>query len=471
MSPSAKPKIAFVIDDRLTRERLQLTLRVANALRSIGQVEMITGGVTEDELLRKLEAQQPQLVLAPWYRYLAWSKVEALYGLTRTSGPTFAGYLSDQIQPYELGEQADHMRAILIDFNSVTHHEALALVRSLLLEQKRSGIRSLVEASTPVYCEAWYGGQGLGFKMDSLLSIPELANGEWARRMSSIRICLGALWSLVYEEGPGKGEWLQAQASATKNPRGYFQLAADTRCLVLRLCYTLPGVSPKDLLSSYWPGTTQPTSPAHLLERYADFVRVHPISETQDIEVVAGFVPSAPAESAPAHIHTLWVEPITPKLVLETPFEAPHPSKPWLRLFPSQAPMPADRTEPAPGSKKKEGTLRDAAVLIRDLKMAVTEKDDMIQELRSGGVGTSQPLPPPDAEGLIEAFNDRVQEAEFQIRQLSIEIDRLEEGGATQAEVENVRQRIAALAALEQGWIKKLVSTLELYKKGARNTG
>ena len=37
---------------------------------------------------RQKHLDNPRLVLLPWQQYLAWARVEAFFGLTRTSGPT-----------------------------------------------------------------------------------------------------------------------------------------------------------------------------------------------------------------------------------------------------------------------------------------------------------------------------------------------------------------------------------------------
>ena len=133
MTPSKKlGKITFVYDERLSRQKTTALTRVINALRQIAEIQLVKGSVSEDELLKSLEQSVPHLILAPWYRYVSWSKIEAFYGLVRTSGPTFAGYHFGQLLPYELGAHPEHLRAILIDFAHSTLPETLLLIRSLI---------------------------------------------------------------------------------------------------------------------------------------------------------------------------------------------------------------------------------------------------------------------------------------------------------------------------------------------------
>lgn len=462
-------KIAFVVDERLSREKSAILTRIINSLRVIATIELISGSIEEDRLLDKLEADKYDLVFAPWYRYVAWSRIEAFYGLTRTSGPTFAGYFCEPILPYEIGETAEHLRAILFDFANLHTSEINLLVKMLIQDTKRSGLRPFFESNTPIYCENWFGSQGLGIRTDAVLSLPGILNTEWIKRSSALRICIGALWSLVYEEGPGKGEFTQMTTSRT--PKAYFQIGMDGACLAMRLCYSMPAWSPKDTLNIFWPNPKKPTSPAQLLLRYSDMIRVHTIPDAADVEVVIAFFNTAAAECSPEQIHTYWIEPVAANLVHEIPFEAPSPNSPHLKALP----MPELQTAVKKTSlktedderkeKAKERFIFEAAAKIRELKKVISDRDEMIKELRSGGVGTAPPLPPPDAEALLDAFQERYFEARFQIRQFEIQIAALEEKGGTPQEAEALRQKMTNLITREKIWLRKIAQTLETHRE------
>jgi hypothetical protein len=468
--------IALVIDERLTRDRRGFLSRVVTAMRHFSNVQIIEGEITQEQLIQKLEAQPFSLVLAPWYRYLEWSKVEAYFGLTRSAGPTFAGYICDPIEPHQLGPQADHLRSILLDFCQTHPNEAASLVESLFQDTQRTGIRPLLEPTATIYCENWYGGQGLGLRIDNILALPEIAKSEWLARAPALRIVVNALWSLVYEEGPGKSELSQA-INGAKTPLAYFQVGCDGTTLALRFCYSMPGWTAKDTLAAFWPDATRPTAAAQLLLKYADFLRVHTIADSSDLEIVVGFFHSAPAEKAHTKLHSLWVEPISPRLVTEVPFEAPGPDVRHLKALPAN-PMDSRLRSAGGGGeagdesiKAKERFIFESAVKIRELKRLLGERDDLIRDLRSGGVGTSNPLPPPDAESLLEAFQERYFETRYQIRQFELQIMDMENKGATQQEVEALRLKMNALANREQVWIRKLASTLESYRAAKQGSG
>ena len=465
MTPPSRGKklgsVTFVVDERISREKQSLLARTVNAIRPFVDLKMEAGSITETELVKKLEVEQPSLVLVPWYRYLAWSRVEALYGLTRTTGPTFAGYFCEPIAPYELGEHADHLRTILFDFGSTTPAEVVLLIKSLIIDTRRAGMKPLLENGTPIYTEAWFSGTGLGTRMDSVLGLQEVSNNlDWKKRAASIRICLSSLWSLVYEEGPGKSDFHQAITASS--PKAYFQVGADRRCLVMRLCYTMPIWGPKETLSAFWPKSDKPNSAAQLLLRHADFVRVHRIPENNDIEVVAGFLASAPAERAPDSVHGIWVEPLAASLVMEMPFQAPGPGVPQLTLLPNSPGV--EQMQVRQRAKEQEKTTSEIGDKILELKRELAERDALIRDLRAGGVGTALPLPPPDAEALLDAFQEKYMEACFQISQFEKQITELETRKGSRLEIETLRNRMESLLAREQGWIKRIAAALDYYK-------
>ena len=91
-------------------------------------------------------------------------------------------------------------------------------------------------------------------------------------------------------------------------------------------------------------------------------------------------------------------------------------------------------------------------------------RDELIQELRSGGVSTAPALPAPDADALLEAFQQKYFETRYQIRQFEIQIQDIEKNGANPEQIELLRLKIAKLHAQETNWVKKLAITIETYR-------
>lgn len=469
LGPEKNLKIIFVVDDRISHERMAILSRAIQGLRQTFTVDLIQGAqASEALLLEKLQTQEYALALIPNHRYSSWSRIEGYLGINRTSGPTVAGYFCEPLQPTPIGDAGGLNRKILLDLVYLQSHEIVLLVRSLILDTRRSGIRPLLEPASLIYCESWYGNQGLGFRIDQVLALPEIAKTDWMKRASSIRMILLSFWSLVYEEGPGKSEI--AQAAGNRQAKAYLQLGADANCLAFRLYYyTVPHKLPKDLIYQYSHRKESPTEASQNLLRNADFLRVHPIHETSDIEVVAGIFRSAPSEKAYDQVHTLWIEPLSARLISEPPFEAPSPQAPHLRALPTtQVASPQIRAVDPNQEQARNRILVEATGKIKELKEKVQEKEEIIRELKSGGIGTAPPLPEPDAEAFLEAFQEKYMDAKLQIRQFELQILELEKRKATQAEIEDLKQKMEALQNRERAWIKKILATLDAYKSARK---
>lgn len=470
-APKKLGKIYFVFDERLSRQKTSALMRSVNQIRTFAEVQFMNGSVTEEELIKQLgtpNPNTPQLIMAPWYRYLAWSKVEAFYGLTRSSGSTFVGYHFGQLMPYELGQHPEYLRTILIDFANLRMSETSLLLRSLLVDTHRTGVLPLMEAAPnpSVYYENWFDQQGLGIKIDTLLSLPEIAKSEWMKRSSALRISLGALWSLVYEEGPGKSEFVQSLTGA--KPKAYFQVAVNDQCLALRLCYSMPNWTPKDVQQVFWSNPSAPSAAAQLLLRHTDFLRIHHVTEVSDVEIVAGFFKSDCAEKYPDQVHTLWVEPVSPKLVSEVPYDTGSPDRPYLKPMPVAVGLAAykpPKVEVDTGGNPKDRQLAEALQQIRELKTMLKEREDLIHELKTGGIGTAPPLPLPGGEELLEAFQERYVETSHEIRKCEIHLAELEATRGSELELMMLRQKMTQLARLQENWIRKLAETLKLYQE------
>src|SRR5690606_9988453 len=128
---------------------------------------------------------------------------------------------------------------------------------------------------------------------------------------------------------------------------------------------------------------------------------------------------------------SIWIDPISPRLVTEIPFAANDADNPLMSPLP-QAPDSAGEKE------SQDRALFTAAKKIAELKKAVQERDETILELKAGGVGTAPPVPIPQPEDLLEAFQERYLDARFQIRQLELEILSAEQRGAPEAELASI---------------------------------
>lgn len=443
------------MDDRVSRDKIGILTDTVKALRRRFDIELLKGQeISEEALIERVEKGKYHLILAPLHRYEEWVRLEGAFGISRNSGPTFAGYFCEPTPFFDLPQPSGHLRSIILDLAHLTPSELLTLVGALADEHCRSGLKALLEPNTPVYCENWYGEQGQGNRIDQVLSVYEISQGPWIRRSSAIRIILSALWSLVYEE-QSKRAVPSVNSTLPQAPKGYFQMGADSNCLAFRLCYeNIPRLTPSEAIQKFWPDKMGSTQAAQLLLKYSDMVRVHPIAETGTLEVVVALFKSAPAEEHPDESRTLWIEPLAQKLIHELPDEIPGPKSPHLRaLFPN--------------SQNQPKLSLIATGKIKELQDKLAEQDDLIRELRSGGVGVAPPLPPPDAEALLEAFQQRYFEAKYEIRKFEMQIEDMNQRGASPQQIEILNLKMEALANREKAWIKKLLATVEAHTQSA----
>jgi flagellar capping protein FliD len=317
-----------------------------------------------------------------------------------------------------------------------------------LSDTQRSGLTPLLESRTAIYTDNWFSAVGHGDRVERLFALPELERNTWKKRTNAIRIALGAFWSLVYEEGHAKSEAMHRQN--LQHPKASFQLGSDLSVLAFRLCYPLSGKGAKDVLSYFWPSSAQPTHPVQLLHRYCDFVRVHLISETNDIEIVAGFFPSAPAEKAFGQLHTLWIEPISARTVSEIPYELPSPQNPLLTSFPLTgaesigAPpvsTPSTVTPPSPNT------------------VSLGASSYIIPTQTLGDLSSIDP------QTLLNTFSERYQETTAKILALETELNRLTKMPDTSDfEKRSLANRLEKLTTRQNEWGKQLVALLEQFR-------
>ncbi len=458
-------KIAFVLDEKISWDRAKVLTQTINILRRDASIELLRGATTEEELLIKHQTEKYKLIILPWHRYFEWIRLDSHLGKNRSSGPTTCGYMAEPISAGQLPDKTSMQRTVLLDFHGLKPNEIRKIVSCIVLDSNRSGIRSLLNPGTTIFCENWYQQQGQGERADILHSLKEFDTLEWKNRNNSIRIVMMALWSMVYEHGPGKREI--SQGASANAPRAYFQIGVDSSSLMFKLFFPQPGWKTVDVISHFWPGRKENNHTYSLLLEHADFFRIHTIANAPEIEVVAGFFPSKPAQEFPGKVHTLWIEPIQPGNITERPFEAPSPRSPHLK------PLPAvSQSDPKPHvlkdeiSKVKDHFITEANTKIRDLQKLLAKKDECIQELRTGGVGTAPSLPSQDIEGLLETFQQLYFDARYQIRQFEVQINKLEEtGNPDPKQVAKIKNNMNVLIEREKNWIRFIADTMKIVRE------
>lgn len=298
------------MDERLPRDRSAVLSRILALLKSKHTIEFLPEKITEDELLALMETETYTVIVLPWYRYFAWTRVEGAFGTLRMSGSTVAGYFADPILPYELPQLPNYHRGIVLDCLRLDMQEISLMLGLLADPSKRAGITHLLGKETPIYRDIWHGFDCAGPGMlDALLNLPFMHRNPWAARRHNIRTCAQLLWSLVYDLGPGKGDLMSTYAS--EQERGRIEVGSNQEMLALRMVYTAPEKTPKDFLASFWPDMNRGTEAQQILGRQCDFVKVHVFPETNRVEIVLLFLKGAPSKVHPTELRGFWVEPLS----------------------------------------------------------------------------------------------------------------------------------------------------------------
>lgn len=444
MSITAKPfTVGFVTDPSLSREKTQIALRSINTLRGIADVRYYPGTLVEEELLKRITRDPLDLLLVPWHMYLHFQKIEAKFGLTRLHGPTMVGYFAEDISPHEIQEEDHHFRAMLIDLNRLSTPESSAILRALLRDSTRWGLKPLMQPNTPFHYETWSAQMGLGFRIDAALSLPELKTPQWSKRANAIRTLICAFWSIVFDNGPGKMD--RDKSGANRTPRGYFEIAADTHGVGLRLCYTEPGWKAKDVLHQFWPGAGHSSTAGQILCQYSDFLRIHVDPETAELEIVCMLYPSSPSEMATDILKTIWIEPLTSMTRLERFFDTPESMEEHHRLL-----------------QTRHDALGNSFERIDELKAELDGKEKEIEELRSKGNVRENVFIYPnglDGDALVDLINRRMAEMKAKIKSLNQQLGALHpERGDDLKEASRIMQEIRDITSTQKTWISRLTS-------------
>lgn len=451
-------KIVFIPDNKLSSQRTQNIKPIINGLRQIAQIEFLKAETTENEILEKLDQEDIDLVLVPWHLYQTWSKLEAHFGQIRTKGPTCAGYFADKLELSEIPSPPHQQRFILFDFNKLTPKEVRLIVGCLLDDDKRCGIRPLLDPDQKIYYENWLGKDGRQERANHLLSLNEIKETHWVQRANAIRISLLGLWSFLFEEGPVKSELLQ---KITENKeKAYFQFGCNSEILTMRLCFKTKRLKAPEVLNYFWPKQNTLSSATQLIYQFSDFVRVHTTDKSEDVEITICFFNSSPSEKSPDSFRTLWIDPVHADLWYDNPiFESS--DKHNINLIPIKTEIKTSpiQVEIENQDEHHDPLLQEALNKIKKLKEELEQKNSTIYELKSGGVGklhSSKSISPIE---LLESFQDQYLHWFSSLEKLNKELEQTPK--ANQAlllrEVKNLENK-------EKVWIKVLTETLKIIK-------
>lgn len=434
MSPvaSTKKSIAVIVDERASRERALYFNQCLQHLRVHAKVDVLPEGLDEDGLLAKLDEAGGayDLVLMPWYRYLAWSKIEGYFGLNRVSGRTCAGYFLEQLMPFELDFRPSYQRIILLDFFRLGPGASVQQVLMLADESKRCGSASFfgVGGVPKIWSTKWNSQDDLGAFLVDLAKL-ELRNDCPFLHPTLFRSAVLTLWDIVFEES---------------GRRAVVDFAYNLEQVVVRVVYPKQGWSPTDVIAAFFPDASKSTDPYQLIRRYCDTVRAHWIADRSEIELTVSFQADSPVDKAFDEFHTLWIEPVSANLLAE--------DKGGMKSVDNL-------------HQREKSEVDRLLEKVEQLRKDVQAKDKKIQEMRMGGVGQGTITGLPDAGILIEAFHQRYFESLSRIQSLRKDIAQASSEGAFQSHLEHLNKELTTMLKEEDKWIQRLAGILKAYRE------
>lgn len=305
-------KVAFIFDDRLSHDRKTIFARTATILKSRFSMDILPTQTTEEELIAQIEKNDYGLILLPWYKYLAWKKLENYFGALRLQGPTVAGYFADAVLPFEFAGVPNYHRFLFLDFYRFDQTEVEMLVNTLVHPEKRSGFSGIFPKHATVYYSDWYDNDNLSTRcIDAVLKTPLLQSSTWTHRLAGLRFYMTALWSLCYQE---------KHSFPDATPCAHLEISEVSKRLAIKLVFESSELTLKQMMEFLWPSGQKQNPAVNELVRHADFLRFHHFPESHQIELTAFFSTNAPAIHQPGEVRGFWIEPLKKKF-LKTPEE------------------------------------------------------------------------------------------------------------------------------------------------------
>lgn len=473
--PKRLGQVAFVLDDRLSRDHTRILLRVVNLIRSQAQVELISTN-SEDEVLKRLESVPYKMVFAPWYNYVKWKRVDSYFGPRRSSGSVFMGYVAQPTDFSEITTPPDFQRSLIFDFCKLTDQEILYHVVAAGIEESRSGHFSLHEPvkknNLKVYVDVWKSDSTLGHRIDSIFKLPELKESPWVKRSLSIQLLLQAFYELIFpvQSAGGLADQISGQKSG-QAVKAVLQIGISEAAFTLRLCASRFRITQLDWQKRLFSHISGPSSPEVVIRKNADFFKTLYVPDSTEAELVAALTLSAPQESNPNGIRTLWIDQLAPKFWKEPLIPDENILPEIYQMFPrptnsgtaSTPTLGSTNLSPSQLAELKS-KMQKTQIQISQLSEEIRIRDVFIQELKTGGVGSVQKFDPPGVIELIDALEDRFKILQFQIADLEQEIGL---GKFSEAELARAKTKLRDLRTLQA---EALTSLVEMLKglKGSR---
>lgn len=381
-----KPLIAWILDEKLDAEATKSALKMMAALKPIADITTFDGTLSQESIVEALEKTKFQLVMLPWYKYLAWKKVEAFFGLTRTSGPTVAAYTAETLDPKNFPDIPDYPRFYLFDLVRFSPNENLKLITPLLSNETRTGIQPLLKPNSTIHFFNWDGRERTSLMLEGWFELPEFS-GIYKDRKHAISSAFEGAKDLLFG----------SSISTSGMPCVHFGMDAET--ITVRIGVRLATAPNNQMIQTFWSKSKLPLSPLCTLSRYTDFFRAQWSSTPHQLDLTLVWTNSKPSErNTSCQMRATWLEPVSADLSREEPLFIAKPEGVYKALPEIILMMMAGEDTNASSNPSK----------VQALQKQLLEKEQLIKDLKSGGASVPMKSSLPDEEALIEALKQRL---------------------------------------------------------------
>lgn len=452
--------IAWVADDRLSREKNRRLTTYINALRHLGTVDLLRSSIDESTLLSLIESRGYQWVFLPWYSYLEWNRLEASLKSPDHGDARLAGYFADQVPIDALPESLRRNRCMLLDLKTLSPLDLKKMIHSFSDPKLRTGLHAFIGDRTTLYTDEWLPSDPLGKLFDAFTA--HLQQFEaWRGNSHVLYHCFIALWSLLYENLQSQDALIQASKTSSES-LAHFEFANEENTLLLRLVFVKPLWKITELLEAFWPQTNRIHQSSQWFRQNADWMRVTQAKGSSEIELLLAFTPNREFPVLGSSLRTFWVETMTERNFNQEPEKIPNRQVP-LRIVTETPSGLQEENKNLEAIKKKDLFIQAQNTQLQEYREEIAKQKQLLQELRMGGVGSAPPLPKPDPETLLDAFKNLYHIASQEISDIEEQLQ--QETELSSQERFRIEKRLDYLKQCEALWIQHLGEILKEFKK------
>ncbi|MBN21550.1 MAG: hypothetical protein CL678_09715 [Bdellovibrionaceae bacterium] len=449
-----KSKILWINDGDLSREQQHALRAMSQTLDKTHKIFFKPEVKNEDEIIKILQSEKFSLTLLPVKLYCEYKRVEGFWGVNRTQGPLVAGYTFQPFNDSQFKFEMHYPRSLFLNFSPDYRQHTLKWIKLLSHEDLKSGLIPMYPKGT-IFHKDIFSSSDIDLFYQSIREKDFWDNDQWKDQDLDIRICLESVKEMIFNK--------MNFGQSTSEKRAAIQAVADSESIAFRACFTQNSwKTPKDIIPHLWFSYESKSPALSSLQRYSDWAKIIQIADSKNYEFCFGHYLIKKNRSTQSKIKTLWVDALDGRRVTET--YSPEKTNKKYIVIENETLKPKEN----PNQKK----LPDPEIIktLNLLKNEVAQQKKLIQELKSGGIGTNFQFSPLTGIDLLDQFEEKLNESRYQYLELlnqfksiqntpsSLEFKRLEK------EIKNHKKEM-------QNWFEKLSKIVLSFKSLKKASG